>query len=156
MDQETKLKRRASVKQKGKKESQTVAQTVAERKIEEVEELAQKISEVSFESEEEEEEPEKPKVEEKRPKVEEKKPKKKPVPVPKIEPLMPSAESPEEMVSITIVKGHLHITSYVHLTVILKLKRALTKEAKYKVIIPLLTIKCPWIKIDLEKVVTIF
>jgi len=101
-----------------------VAQTVAQRKIEEVEELAQKISEVSFESEEEEEEeePEKPKVEEKRPKIDEKKPKKKPVQAPKIEPLMPSAESPEEMVSIAIVKGHLRITSYVHLTVILKLK----------------------------------
>ena len=51
--------------------------------------------------------------------------------------------------------GHLHITSYIHLTVILKLKCALTKEAKYKVIISLLTIKCPWIKIYLEKVVRI-
>ena len=97
-DQETKLKRRASVKQKVKKEAQTVAQKVVEEQ-EEIEKLAQKISEVTIETEEEEElprEPEEPKPE---PKAEEKKPKKKSISAPKIEPLVPSTESPEEMVS---------------------------------------------------------
>ena len=74
-----------------------------------IEELAEKIAEVEIEADEEsvpEEEIEevtkipdvieKPKAVE--PKVE--KPKKKVVPTPKIEPLMPSTESPEEMVSL--------------------------------------------------------
>ena len=77
-----------------KKEAQTVAQKVVEEQ-EEIEKLAQKISEVTIETEEEEELPREPE----KPKAEEKKPKKKSITAPKIEPLVPSTESPEEMVS---------------------------------------------------------
>ena len=92
------------MKQTARKEIEKTTKKVTEK--EQIDQLAEKISEVQIEELPDDEIlvlgklPEKPKsseVVEKKPVVE--KPKKKSIPTPKIEPLMPSTETPEEIVS---------------------------------------------------------
>jgi hypothetical protein len=115
-EQESKLKRRGSVKQPVRQEVEKVTKKVVQR--EQIDELTGKIAEVQIEASPEVDLPEdeipafgekleKPRVSEVpvvTKKAAEKKPvlekaKKKSIPTPVIEPLMPSTETPEEMVS---------------------------------------------------------